>query len=55
MMYTAAMAYYHLPEVTTSVLHGVLGYYKCTLVLIALKMNKVQPAIVNTNYFTVLH
>ena len=51
----AVSLYYHLPEVTTSVPHGVLGHYKCTLVLIALKMNKVQPVIVNRNCLTVLH
>ena len=35
----AVSLYYHLPEVFSSVLHGVLGHYKCTSVLVALKMN----------------
>ena len=31
--------YYHLPEVSTGTLHGVLGDDKCFLVFVALKVN----------------
>ena len=44
----AVSLYYHLPEVTTSVPHGVLGHYKCTLVLIALRKQKYIIVIVKT-------
>ena len=31
--------YYHPPEVSTGILHGVLGDDKCFLVFVALKVN----------------